>query len=50
MADIKQGTDQASTMPSKELPGIIGYVTNKYTESKTSRQTHEARWLRAYKN
>ena len=50
MADNKQGIDQASTMPSEELPGIIGYVTNKYTESKTSRQTHEARWLRAYKN
>jgi hypothetical protein len=50
MADNKQGTDQASTMPSEELPGIIGYVTNKYTESKTSRSTHEARWLRAYKN
>ena len=50
MADNKQGTDQASTMPSEELPGIIGYVTSKYTESKASRQTHEARWLRAYKN
>ena len=50
MANNKQGTDQASTMPSEELPGIIGYVTSKYTESKASRQTHEARWLRAYKN
>ena len=50
MADNKQGTDQASTMEAEELPGIIGYVTRKYEESKTSRQTHESRWLRAYKN
>jgi hypothetical protein len=50
MVDDKQGTDQASTMEADELPGIIGYVTRKYEESKTSRQTHESRWLRAYKN
>ena len=50
MAENKQGTDQASTMPSTELPGIIGYITSKYTEAKASRSTHEARWLRAYKN
>ena len=49
MVDNKQGTDQASTMEADELPGIIGYVTRKYDESKTSRQTHESRWLRAYK-
>ena len=50
MVNDKQGTDQASTMEADELPGIIGYVTRKYEESKTSRQTHESRWLRAYKN
>jgi len=50
MAENKQGTDQASTMPPEKLPGIIGYITSKYTEAKTSRSTHEARWLRAYKN
>jgi len=50
MVNDKQGTDQASTMDADELPGIIGHVTRKYEESKSSRQTHESRWLRAYKN
>jgi hypothetical protein len=50
MVNDKQGTDQASTIDSDELPGIIGHVTRKYEESKSSRQTHESRWLRAYKN
>ena len=37
-------------MPEEEAPGIVGYISSKYSEAKASRQTHEARWLRAYKN
>jgi hypothetical protein len=50
MVDEVQGTDQTSTMPEEEAPGIVGYIESKYNDSKASRQTHEARWLRAYKN
>ena len=50
MAEEEQGIDQASTVPAEELPGVIGYIASKYNESKASRQTHEQRWLRAYKN
>ena len=50
MVDEVQGTDQTSTMPEEEAPGIVGYISSKYSEAKASRQTHEARWLRAYKN
>ena len=50
MAEDEQGIDQASTVPAEELPGVIGYIASKYNESKASRQTHEQRWLRAYKN
>ena len=50
MVDEVQGTDQTSTMPEDEAPGIVGYITSKYQEAKASRHTHEARWLRAYKN
>ena len=50
MVDEVQGTDQTSTMPEEEAPGIVGYISSKYYEAKASRQTHESRWLRAYKN
>ena len=48
--DIKQDTDAMSAIESDEIPTIVGYIERKYNEAKTSRQTHESRWLRAYKN
>ncbi len=50
MVDEVQGTDQASTMPEDDAPGIVGYISSKYHESKAARLTHEGRWLRAFKN
>ena len=50
MVDEVQGTDQASTMPEDDAPGIVGYISSKYQESKAARLTHEGRWLRAFKN
>ena len=49
MAD-EQNTSSSSSIPSEEISGIVGYIENKYTTAKSSRQTHESRWLRAYKN
>ena len=48
--DVNQNTDATSTLSEEEIPSIVGYIEKKYDESKASRQTHEARWLRAYKN
>ena len=49
MAD-EQNTDASSSVPSDEILGIVGYIESKYNTAKTSRTTHESRWLRAYKN
>ena len=48
MADDAQ--DTASTLPPEDAPGIVGYVLEKYNESKQARYTHEQRWLKAFKN
>ena len=50
MVDEPQGADQTSTMPAEDAPGIVGYITSKFQESKSARLTHEGRWLRAFKN
>ena len=50
MVDEPKGADQTSTMPAEDAPGIVGYITSKFQESKTARLTHEGRWLRAFKN
>ena len=47
---VKQPTDAASAVPSEDAPSIVGFIQGKYNEAKTSRTTHESRWLRAYKN
>ena len=49
MAD-EQNTSSSSSIPSEEISGIVGYIESKYDTAKSSRQTHESRWLRAYKN
>ena len=48
--DVNQKTDATSTVASDEVPSLVGYIESKYNDSKASRQTHESRWLRAYKN
>ena len=48
--DIKATLDAPSTLKSDDVPHIVGYIERKYNEAKTSRSTHESRWLRAYKN
>ena len=50
MADEQQNKGAPSSIPSSDIIGIVGYIENKYIGAKTSRSTHEARWLRAYKN
>ncbi len=50
MVDDIKVTDATSSIKSEEVPYLVGYVQNKYQESKSSRSTHESRWLRAYKN
>ena len=42
--------DTTSAIPSEEILPIVGHIERKYNEAKTSRATHESRWLRAYKN
>ena len=32
MVDEVQGTDQTSTMPEEEAPGIVGYIESKYND------------------
>ena len=48
--DIKATLDASSTLKPDDVPHIVGYIERKYNEAKTSRSTHESRWLRAYKN
>jgi hypothetical protein len=50
MVDEPKGADQTSIMPAEDAPGIVGYITSKFQESKTARLSHEGRWLRAFKN
>ena len=48
--DVRQPVDSTSAVPSEDAPSIVGFIQGKYNEAKTSRTTHESRWLRAYKN
>ena len=36
--------------PSEQMPGLAGYVRNKFEDSENGRRTHEHRWLQAFKN
>ena len=36
--------------PEENLPGISGYVRDKFETAENGRQSHEQRWLSAYKN
>ena len=43
MADDAQ--DTASTLPPEDAPGIVGYVLEKYNESKQARYTRKVKFL-----
>src|SRR5210317_796773 len=34
----------------EQMPGLAGYVQNKFEDSENGRRTFEQRWLQAYKN
>jgi len=34
----------------EQMPGLAGYVQNKFEDSENGRRTFEERWLQAYKN
>ena len=36
--------------PSEQMPGLAGYIRNKFEDSENGRRTHEHRWLQAFKN
>ena len=36
--------------PAEQMPGLAGYVRNKFEDSENGRRTHEHRWLQAFKN
>ena len=33
-----------------QMPGLAGYIQNKFEDAENGRRTHEQRWLQAYKN
>ena len=43
-------SDEAQDIDPEELPGLVGYVKNKFFEAETGRRSDEQRWLKAYKN
>ena len=36
--------------PSEQMPGLAGYIRNKFEDSENGRRSHEHRWLQAFKN
>src|SRR5210317_876703 len=38
------------TNPDEFMPGLAGYITQKFDDSEKGRYSHEQRWLQAYKN
>ena len=36
--------------PSEKMPGLAGYIRNKFEDSENGRRSHEHRWLQAFKN
>ena len=36
--------------PKEEMPGLAGYIQNKFEDSENGRRSFEQRWLQAYKN
>ncbi len=36
--------------PDEQMPGLAGYVKNRFEDSENGRRTFEQRWLQAYKN
>ena len=36
--------------PKEQMPGLAGYIQNKFEDSENGRRTYERRWLQAYKN
>ena len=34
----------------QQMPGLAGYIQNKFEDSENGRRSHEERWLQAYKN
>ena len=45
-----EDSDEIQDIDPEELPGLVGYVKNKFSEAETGRRSDEQRWLKAYKN
>ena len=36
--------------PEDQMPGLAGYVKQKFEDAENGRRTHELKWLQSYKN
>jgi len=48
--DFEENEPQIIELDTEALPGLIGYVHDKFQEAETGRLPDESRWLLAYKN
>ena len=43
-------TEVPVVAPEEQLPGLVGYIKEKFDGAETGRFTHEQRWLKSFKN
>ena len=43
-------TPVSVTNPENQMPGLAGFVKQKFEDSENGRRTHELKWLQSYKN